>query len=330
MQIQLTHIISSHHIKFSHQLCERRKGSMAFKIEKTFYQASERVKSADFHTTEPWILLSLHTGQVCIWNHHTHELVKSFKVTDSPVRTAKFIPRKKWVVTGADDGKIRVYDEESFDLVKEFEAHQDFIRSVCVHPTLPVLISASDDKAVKQWDWEKDWECTHVYEGHSHYVMQVVFNPVDPESFATASLDNSVKLWNLGSSVPVGSLEGHVKGVNSVDYLISEDDHKQYLLSGSDDLSVKVWDLSTKSCVESLEGSHTNNVSAVVSHPELPIFISGSEDGTINIWDATTFKVIETLNYELERVWAVCCKQGSKQVGFGCDKGTVLVDVTSL
>ncbi|CAN0862534.1 Coatomer subunit beta'-3 [Linum grandiflorum] len=302
---------------------------MAFQIEKTFLQASERVKSVDFHATQPWILLSLHSGQVSIWNFQTQALVKSFKATDSPVRTAKFIPRKKWVVTGSDDGKIRVYDEDTVELIKEFDAHQDFIRSVCVHPTLPILVSASDDKVVKQWDWDKDWECVQVYEGHSHYVMQVVFNPLDADSFATASLDKSVKIWNLGSPAAVESLDGHLKGVNSVNYLVSKDDHKLYLLSGSDDFTIKVWDMETKGCIQTMEG-HTNNVSAVVSHPELPIFISGSEDGTIKIWDATTFKVMETLNYELERVWAVGYKHGSKQLGFGCDKGTVMVDVKSL
>ena len=38
------------------------------------------------------------------------------------------------------------------------------------------------------------WTCTQVFEGHSHYVMQVVFNPKDTNTFASASLDRTVKV----------------------------------------------------------------------------------------------------------------------------------------
>jgi WD40 repeat protein len=41
---------------------------------------------------------------------------------------------------------------------------------------------------------------------------------------------------------------------------------------------VKVWDYQNKTCVQTLEG-HTQNVSIVLFHPELPIIVSGSEDG---------------------------------------------------
>lgn len=32
---------------------------------------SERVKSVDFHPTEPWLLAGLYNGNVFIWNHET-------------------------------------------------------------------------------------------------------------------------------------------------------------------------------------------------------------------------------------------------------------------
>ena len=42
-----------------------------------------------------------------------------------------------------------------------------------MHPTLPYLLTCSDDMLIKLWDWDKGWVCTQVFEGHSHYVMQV-------------------------------------------------------------------------------------------------------------------------------------------------------------
>ena len=76
----------------------------------------------------------------------------------------------------------------------ELKAHTDFIRSVAVHPSLPYILSASDDKLIKLWDWENGWECTKTFEGHEHYVMQVVFNPRDANVFASASLDCTIKV----------------------------------------------------------------------------------------------------------------------------------------
>ncbi|CAK7356651.1 unnamed protein product [Dovyalis caffra] len=240
------------------------------------------------------------------------------------VRSAKFIARKHWIVTGSDDKFIRVYNYETTELVKEFEAHGDYIRSVSVHPTLSCVMSSSDDKLIKLWDWEKGWECTQTFEGHSHYVMHVTFNPKDTSIFASASLDTTIKIWSLSSTAPVATLNGHSKGLNCVDFFMGGD--KLYLLSGSDDHTVKVWDYETKSCVQTLEG-HTHNVTSCCVHPQLPIIITTSEDNTIRLWDATTYRLENTLDYDLQRVWAVGCKQGSCQVAFGCDNGTTMLKV---
>ncbi|KAL5574668.1 hypothetical protein UlMin_016367 [Ulmus minor] len=298
--------------------------SLSLKIEKQFAQNTERVKSIDLHPTQPWILASLYSGSVSILNYESQTIEKSFKVTDSPVRSAKFIAREKWIVAGTDDAFIRVYNYETMEKIIEFEAHKDFIRFVAVHPTLPYLLSASDDKVIKLWNWEEGWKCTRIFEGHSHYVMQVAINPKDTNTFASGSLDGTIKIWNIGSSAPNFSLDGHSKGVNCIDYFISGD--KPYLLSGSDDYTAKVWDFETKSCVQTLEG-HEHNVSTACVHPELPILITGSEDGTVRIWHAATFVLENTLNYDLGRVWAVGYKKGSSQVVFGCDSGMVVIKI---
>ena len=46
---------------------------------------------------------------------------------------------------------------------------------------------------IKLWDWDKGWACSQVFEGHSHYVMAVCWNPKDTNTFASASLDRTLK-----------------------------------------------------------------------------------------------------------------------------------------
>jgi coatomer subunit beta' len=291
-------------------------------IKKVFSQRSDRVKSVELHPTEPWILASLYNGHVYIWNYAEQSLVKSFEVTDLPVRTAKFVPRKQWVVCGADDMFVRVYNYNTMDKVKQFEAHTDYIRHIAVHPTLPYILTCSDDMLIKLWDWDKGWACTQIFEGHSHYVMQLVFNPKDTNTFASASLDRTIKVWSLGNPTPNMTLEGHEKGVNCVDYYSGGD--RPYLVSGADDRLVKVWDYQTKACIQTLDG-HAHNISTVCFHPELPLILTGSEDGTVKLWHSTTYRLENTLNYGMERVWAVGYVKGSNSVAVGYDEGCVMV-----
>ena len=65
---------------------------------------------------------------------------------------------------------------------------------------------------IKLWDWDKKWNCSQIFEGHTHYVMQIVINPKDNNQFASASLDHTIKVWQLGSQTPNFTLEGHDKG----------------------------------------------------------------------------------------------------------------------
>uniref|UniRef100_A0A3Q3L8Y7 Coatomer subunit beta' n=1 Tax=Mastacembelus armatus TaxID=205130 RepID=A0A3Q3L8Y7_9TELE len=254
------------------------------------------------------MLASLYNGSVCVktklMTEHPYTLVKTFEVCDLPVRASKFVARKNWVITGADDMQIRVFNYNTLERVHMFEAHSDYIRCIAVHPTQPYILTSSDDMLIKLWDWEKKWSCSQVFEGHTHYVMQIVINPKDNNQFASASLDRTIKVGHLDptvelhplscSSSPNFTLEGHEKG--------------------------------NKTCVQTLEG-HAQNVSCVSFHPELPIIITGSEDGTVRIWHSSTYRLESTLNYGMERVWCVCGLRGSNNVALGYDEGSIIIKV---
>lgn len=112
--------------------------------------------------------------------------------------------------------QVRVYNYNTLERVHQFEAHSDYLRSIAVHPTQPYLLTSSgklsptflssqfifllylcfvsDDMLVKLWDWDNKWQCKQVFEGHTHYAMQVVINPKDNNTFATASLDRTIKV----------------------------------------------------------------------------------------------------------------------------------------
>lgn len=300
---------------------------MKLDVVKQFSTRSDRVKGIDFHPTEPWILTTLYNGKIEIWSYATNSLVKSIQVTELPVRAGKFIARKNWIVVGSDDFQIRVYNYNTGEKVTQFEAHPDYIRSIAVHSSKPYILTSSDDLTIKLWNWDHNWKLEQTFEGHQHYVMSVNFNPKDPNTFASACLDRTVKIWSLGSSQPNFTLIAHeAKGVNYVDYYPQAD--KPYLITSSDDKTIKVWDYQTKSCVATLEG-HLSNVSFAIFHPELPIIVSGSEDGTIRFWNSNTFKLEKSINYSLERAWCIGILPKSNVIAAGFDSGFVIIKLGS-
>lgn len=49
-------------------------------IKRKLTARSDRVKCVDQHPTEPWLLCSLYSGDVNIWNYESHTQIKRFEV----------------------------------------------------------------------------------------------------------------------------------------------------------------------------------------------------------------------------------------------------------
>ncbi|KAM0924346.1 hypothetical protein ACQ4PT_004972 [Festuca glaucescens] len=135
------------------------------------------------------------------------------------VDAAKFIARMKWLVAGDRNGGIHVYSYDQNDHVKSFDAHDSSITTLAVHPAHPLILSSSsedDDHLIKLWDWDNGWNCTRTFKGHTDRVTEVICNPEDEDSFASASWDGTVKIWNLGMQGCVHELEEHADRITAV------------------------------------------------------------------------------------------------------------------
>jgi coatomer subunit beta' len=131
-------------------------------VQKKLFSKSDRVKSVDYHPTEPYLLAGHYNGTVSIYNHETGAIVKNFEVAKGPVRSVKFIARKNWFIAGSDDSQLRVFDYNTQERVAAFAAHSDFIRGLAVHPSASIVLSGSDDKSIKAWDWNQGWKNVQV------------------------------------------------------------------------------------------------------------------------------------------------------------------------
>jgi WD40 repeat protein/tRNA A-37 threonylcarbamoyl transferase component Bud32 len=131
--------------------------------------------------------------------------------------------------------------------------------------------------------------CIYTLTGHSSWVTAVAIAP-NGVLFASGSLDDTIKFWNLPMGEVLTTLPGHRKGVNAL--VISP--NGQTLTSGGDDYTLKTWSLSNGALIRTLTG-HSRDVSAVVISPDGQILASGAEDRTIRLWHMGTGNLLKTI-----------------------------------
>ena len=311
-----------------------------------FETKSSRVKGISFHPNRPWILCSLHDGQIQLWDYRTKTLLETFNEHDGPVRSVDFHPSQPLFVSGGDDYKIRVWTYNNKRSLFTLMGHLDYIRTVQFHPENPWIVSCSDDQNIRIWNWQSR-ECIAVLTGHNHYVMSAQFHPKE-DLVVSASLDQTIRVWDIsglkqkGKKTPgkpgaptsmlsrlgtdlVGTvkyvLEGHERGVNWAAF------HPELplIVSGSDDRMIKIWRTNdTKAWeVDTLRG-HTNNVSCVMFHPREDLILSNSEDHSIRVWDSTKRIGIQSFVRAHDRFWIITAHKTQNLIAAGHDSDAVV------
>lgn len=65
-----------------------------------FETKSNRVKGLSFHSKRPWILASLHSGVIQLWDYRMGTLIDRFDEHDGPVRGVHFHKTQPLFVSG--------------------------------------------------------------------------------------------------------------------------------------------------------------------------------------------------------------------------------------
>ncbi|GAB2291771.1 hypothetical protein Dimus_026025 [Dionaea muscipula] len=311
-----------------------------------FETKSNRVKGLSFHCKRPWILASLHSGVIQLWDYRMGTLIDRFDEHDGPVRGVHFHKSQPLFVSGGDDYKIKVWNYKLHRCLFTLLGHLDYIRTVQFHHEYPWIVSASDDQTIRIWNWQSR-TCITVLTGHNHYVMCASFHPKE-DLVVSASLDQTVRVWDIGALrkktvspaddilrlsqmnsdlfggvdvVVKYVLEGHDRGVNWASFHPT----LPLIVSGADDRQAKLWRMNdTKAWeVDTLRG-HVNNVSCVMFHAKQDIIVSNSEDKSIRIWDATKRTGIQTFRREHDRFWILAAHPEMNLLAAGHDSGMIV------
>jgi WD40 repeat protein/serine/threonine protein kinase len=122
--------------------------------------------------------------------------------------------------------------------------------------------------------------------GHTEKVLAIEFSP-DGKRFATASRDDTVKLWDPVTGELLRTLSGHVADVHSVEF--SPDGAR--VLTTSADASVTIWMAETGKQLETIDDY---DVSVAHFSPDGRSLAIGAADGSLSLWNvAADEEVVE-------------------------------------
>ncbi|KAK6334396.1 hypothetical protein TWF730_003610 [Orbilia blumenaviensis] len=316
-----------------------------------FESKSSRAKGIAFHPKRPWILVSLHSSTIQLWDYRMGTLIDRFEEHDGPVRGVDFHKTQPLFVSGGDDYKIKVWSYQTRRCLFTLNGHLDYVRTVFFHHELPWIVSSSDDQTIRIWNWQnRSLICTMT--GHNHYTMCAQFHPKE-DLIVSASLDQSVRVWDISGlrkkhSAPTSMsfedqmsrnqqqqadmfgntdavvkfvLEGHDRGVNWVAFHPT----LPLIVSAGDDRLVKLWRMSdTKAWEVDTCRGHFQNASACLFHPHQDLILSVGEDKTIRVWDLNKRSLVQTFKRENDRYWVIAAHPEINLFAAGHDNGVMV------
>lgn len=146
------------------------------------------------------------------------------------------------------------------------------------------------------------------YKGHVNSVSSCAFHPRKP-IFATASDDESWKLWTLADCELVMSGEGHAGWLSGIHF----HPHGSHLATSSGDGTLKIWEFAHARCSHTFT-DHTQAVWGCEFHYAGDFVASCSMDHTIRIFDLIAGKCRQTLRGHVDSVNAITWEPYSSNI----------------
>uniref|UniRef100_A0AC34FU92 Uncharacterized protein n=1 Tax=Panagrolaimus sp. ES5 TaxID=591445 RepID=A0AC34FU92_9BILA len=111
--------------------------------------------------------------------------------------------------------------------------HRDAIHCVTFHPEKRCLLTGADYKRIIAWDSDT-LQPIHKYKGHKGVISEICVIP-GTDYVASASTDNTVKIWCLKTHKLIKTFQNHTASARFIRLVPYLNGNIRYLCSGGDD-----------------------------------------------------------------------------------------------
>jgi WD40 repeat protein len=225
--------------------------------------------------------------RLILWNYTT-------KVQERIITTASELLHGSLsgnaIIFGCKDNQILQWDLQTFSELFPPILASGSIFAVAGSPSLGRIYCGTEGSLFSVIDWASHECCSAAV--HTHAVQCVAVSHCG-RLFASGSLDNTVRVWNIAARRQHCVFRGHTDYVISVAFTPDT----RFLISGAIDNSAKVWDLEEKRLFIELN-TYNSSVCRIVMTEDQTFVFAGSEDKIVFVWKLSDFSEqakIETL-----------------------------------
>jgi WD40 repeat protein/ABC-type sugar transport system substrate-binding protein len=270
-------------------------------------------------------------GDVLLWNVDDGTFYE-FEGHEDAVIGVDFSSNGQTVASVAFDGTVKVWDAQAEKSEPLHELPLDGLGwSVAYNPQdSNQLLSGGDAGKIILWDltpgelcnFETTEELCSFEVVHEAAVRGMDFSP-DGTKVTTASLDDSMIVWDVESRTMIQRYWGHDDDLVAVDF---SPDGKQALTT-SYDTTLILWNIETETQpIESqLMDAHVGRIYDVEFDPASERALTASEDHTIGVWDFASGERVRRLTGHTEEVLSVAWSADGTRALSGASDGEVIL-----